>query len=305
MTFIANPTGAYFERSLGQMGNLRQSIETLQTKIATGQRIQRGSEDPVAASRLRMLARIEVQGETDGRNAQRVEQELAQASSEIDGVTALFQRVRELAVVAANDPVGEKGRAAIALEIEQMGEELFARANALSLTGEPLFGGTAPGPAFTRDAGGAVTYQGNGESGAVSVAPATEVERGVPGSQVFEFDLDGSPSSAFDVIAGLAAALKAGAVDPAAAAKDALKGIDTALDTVSRSQTVIGTRLAWIEAIQLDQQTRAVDVAEKRSQIGDTDVADTIVRLQQTMVALEATQAGFARVGQLSLFDRV
>ncbi len=305
MTFIGNSTPAYFERSLGQMGTLRDQIETVQTQIATGQRIERGSDDPIAASRLRQLTRREARGETEAQNAQRLGQDLAAASNEIDGVTALLQRVRELAVAGANDTVGERGREAIAVEIEQLGEELFARANAPSLTGAPLFSGTSGAPAYTRDAVGNVTYQGNAQSGAVPVAPATEIERGVPGPQVFEFDLGGTPSSSFAVIADLAAALRGGAADPAAAAQAALTGIDAAIETASRSQTVIGTRLAWVEAIQVDQQDRAVNLAEQRSDIGDTDIADAIVRLQQTMVALEATQAGFARVSSLTLFDDV
>jgi len=305
MSSISNSTGAFFERSLGQMTGLRKSVEKLQTQIATGERIARGSDDPIGASRLRALARIEAQGRTEAENAQALGQDLAAASKQIEGVVGLLQRVRELAVAAGSDTIGQDGREAIAVEMEQLGEELFARANSQSLTGSSLFSGTLSGAAYSRDALGNVTYQGNGQSGAVPVAPATEIERGLPGPQVFEFDLSGSPSSAFAVISGLAAALRGGVPDPAAAARDAIGGIDMALDTVNRSQTVIGTRLAWVESIQVDQQDRAVNGARQRSDIADTDIADTVVRLQQAMTALEATQASFARVSSLSLFNAI
>lgn len=303
MTIVSNATGAFFERSIGQMGVLRASIERLQTQISTGERIQRGSEDPVGASRLRALTRLERRGETEAENAARLGQDLTSAAQEIGAVVSIIQRARELAVAAANDPVGENGRAAIADELEQLSAELFARSNAQSITGAPLFAGTAGETAYIRDASGNPVYNGNNQNGTVPVAPGTEIERSVTGPQLFEFDLNGNPTSTFAVVAGLASAIRGGAADPAQAAQDALAGLDAAIDTANRSQTVIGTRLAWVETIQQDQQTRAIDVAEKRSDIGDTDLADTIVRLQQTLTALEASQASFTRVSSLTLFN--
>lgn len=303
MNPVSNSTGAFYERSLEQMGTLRESIERLQTEISTGVRIQRGSDDPVGAARLRALTRLERRGDTEQENAARLGQDLSEASNQIEGIVSILQRARELSVAAANDPAGESGRAAIAEELEQMAEELFARSNARSITGAPMFAGTAGDPAFVRDASGVVSYNGNNQNGTVPVAPGTEIERGVTGEQLFEFDDNGTPSSSFAVLSGLAAALRGGAADPAQASQDALSGIDAALDNANRSQTVIGTRLAWVEAIQQDQQDRAIDVAEKRSDIGDTDIADTIVRLQQTLTALEASQASFTRVSSLTLFN--
>jgi len=303
MTSVGNSTGAFYERSLSQMGALRVALETYQTQIATGERIMRGSDDPVGASRLRALTRLEVRGATEEENAARLAQDLTEGAEQIGGVVELLQRARELAVAAANDPTGENGRAAIADELEQMSDELFARSNSRSITGAPLFAGTAGSPAFIRDAGGNVSYNGNGQNGSVPVVPGTEIERGVTGEQLFEFDVAGTPTSTFAVISDLAAAMRSGTGDPAVAAQDAIAGIDAALDNASRSQTVIGTRLAWVEAIQQDQQSRAINVAEKRSDIGDTDIADTIVRLQQTLTALEASQASFTRVSSLTLFN--
>lgn len=303
MSFISNSTGAFFERSLTQMGGLRASLERLQSQIASGVRIERGSEDPIGASRLRALARLETRGATEAENAARLGQDLSETANEIAGVVSILQRARELAVSAANDPVGENGRAAIADEIEQMREELFARSNTRSITGAPLFAGTLGGPAFVEDAAGVVSYNGDNQVGAVPVAPGTEIERGLTGAQVFEFTVNGTPTSAFEVFSDLAAAMRGGAADPAQAARDAIEGVDAALDSANRGQTVIGTRLAWVEAIQQDQQTRAVSVAEKQSQIGDTDISETIVRLQQTLTALEASQASFTRVSSLTLFN--
>jgi flagellar hook-associated protein 3 FlgL len=303
MSFVSTSTGSFFNRSLAQMAELRGQIERNRTQIATGQRIERGSDDPAAAAQLRSIARRGALAEVESENAARVGQDLAAASTEVEAVTALLQRARELAVKAANTPTGADGRQAIAFELEQLTEELFSRANGTALTGEPLFAGLSSGAAFTRNALGNVTYAGTLASGAVPVAPGTVIERGLPGSEVFEFDLNGTPTSAFAVLGGLAAALSGGSPDPVAAANAALEGIDAALDTTNRAQTILGTRMAWVEQVQQQQTDRGVALAERRSRVGDTDIAEAIGRLQQSLTALEASQAAFARVSSLSLFD--
>ena len=303
MGSVTNSPGSFFNRSLAQMADLRGQIERTRSQIATGRRIERGSDDPAAAAQLRSVARREALAMVEGDNAARLGQDLAAGAEEVEAVTALLQRARELAVQAANTPTGADGRRAIAFELEQLTEELFTRANAVSLTGEPLFAGLSSGAAFSRDAAGNVTYAGTPESGAVPVAPGTSIERGLPGSEVFEFDLGGTPTSAFAVLGGLVAALQGGAPDPVAAANAAIEGIDAALDTTNRAVTILGTRIAWVEQVEVQQADRRVAIAERRSRVGDTDIAEAIARLQQTMTALEASQAAFARVSSLTLFN--
>jgi flagellar hook-associated protein 3 FlgL len=303
MGSVTNSPGSFFNRSLAQMADLRAGIERTRSQIATGRRIERGSDDPAAAAQLRSVARREALATVEGDNAARLGQDLAAGAEEVEAVTMLLQRARELALQAANAPTGADGRRAIALELEQLNEELFSRANAVSLSGEPLFAGLSSGAAFTRDAAGNVTYAGTPESGAVPVAPGTAIERGLPGSEVFEFDLGGTTSSAFAVLGGLVTALQGGAADPVAAANAAIEGIDAALDTTNRAVTILGTRMAWVDQVEAQQADRRVALAERRSRVGDTDIADAIARLQQTMTALEASQAAFARVSSLTLFN--
>ena len=300
MSFVNTATGTFYNRSLSQMSELRGNIERLQTQIATGKRLERGSDDPAAAAQLRQLARREILSTADASNAASVDQDLTSATTELAAVTNLLQRARELALGAASDTSGAAGREAIAFEIEQLGEELFARANAEGPGGEPLFAGLAAGPAFTRDGTGAVTYTGTTQSLSVPVGQGTEIERGLDGAQLFEFDVAGSPSNAFAVLRGLADALRGGTPDPSASASAA---IDAALTTVNRGQTILGARLAWVETVRQEQLDRSVAIAERRSEVGDTQIGDAIAKLQQSMTALEASQAAFTRVSSLTLFN--
>lgn len=301
MASLSTSFGGFFERSITRMNTLRGQIDRAQTQIATGQRIERGSQDPAAAAAQRVLDRRARLGEAAMGNASQLAQDLALADRELLSVSSLLQRARELAVAAANDPAGTSGRAAIAAELAQLSDELFARANGSTPTGEPLFAGLASGAAFARNPDGSVSYIGTPQVGSVPLGPGTSIERGLPGSQIFEFSVDGTPTNAFAVMATLTAAISGGAGDPAAAAREALSGLDSALDSVSRAQTIIGTRAVWVEMVQTEQRNRAVDLAERRSEVSDTPISEAIVRLQQTLTALEASQQAFARVSGLTL----
>lgn len=305
MSTVSTSTGAYYTRSLSQMNGLRDALEGLQTQIATGQRIERGSQDPASAARLRSLQRVQLLSDIQSDNADRLELDLNFAAEQAGGVADILIRAKELAIRGANDTVGDAARDAIAEELKQLNEELFDRANGETLSGEPLFAGTSAGPAFIRDAAGNVVYNGNNEVSSVPVAPGTEIERGVTGRQVFEFNLGGTTTNTFAVFADLVDAFRTGGTGVGAAALGQIEGLDKALETVTRNQAVLGTRVAWVEVVQDNQAERDIATAEQRSLAGDTDIADAVARLQQTLTALEASQASFARVSTLTLFNAI
>ena len=72
---------------------------------------------------------------------------------------------------------------------------------------------------------------------------------------------------------------------------------------MTTTQTVVGTRLAWIDLVS-ERRTEAGELrAEQQAEVGGADLAETMTRLQQTMTVLEASQASFARLSSLTLFD--
>ena len=100
MSSITNSAGSFFNRSLAQMAALRSGIERTRTQIATGTKIERGSQDPAVAAQLRSVARREALAQVEGDNAARLGQDLGAAANEVQAVTSLLQRARELAVQA-------------------------------------------------------------------------------------------------------------------------------------------------------------------------------------------------------------
>ena len=303
---FSNSNAAFFRRSLNDMRSLRANAERLQQSIGTGERLSRSSDDPVAAAQLRELSRAGRLAEVDTANAARTAEQLTLGADAITDIANELIRARELAIFAASGTASDAQRALVADELDQLRTSLLAAANARGNDGTALFGGETGGAAYAEDASGTVSYIGTSDPGELSIGAELTIRRGVTGPEFLNFtDGAGNQTDVFTFFANLALALRGGAADPAAAARDALGGLDNALDSTGRAQTILGARLAWIDSIQ----ARQVDLAESRAQessaIGDTDLTTAIAELQQTLTVLEASQAGFVRISSLTLFNAI
>lgn len=301
MTTIS--TSTFYERSTRAIADLRAQAGALQTAIGTGQRLSRSSDDPVAAAQLRRMARAEAFAAVDSAAAARAGADLTLADSALSDIAGQITRARELAVQAANGTLSAAQRAAIGSELQQIGAGLLSFANARDSAGHALFGGEAAGSAYVTDAAGNPVYAGTPGAGELSLGEGLSVKRGVTGPEFLNFTGPGGPTTLFAAIRGLADGLQGTAGDPAQAAREALGTLDAGLEAVTTAQTVVGSRLAWIDLVS-ERGTRMGELrADEQAEVGGADLAETVSRLQQTMTVLEASQASFARLSSLTLFD--
>lgn len=305
MTAITNSTLAFYRRASLQMGGLREAAESLQNQLATGQRISRSSEDPVAASRLRSLDRADVLGNIDASNARRASEDLQLTASALEAIGSDIIRARELALWAASDTLGDAERTTIGSELNLLRDRMMANANSLDSSGNALFGGESSGRAYEVGTGGVITYIGTGASGEIELGQGQTITRGLTGPEVLDFTTGGVPTDLFAHIAALSLALQGGSTDPATAARDSLAGLDDALSSLTRAQTVAGSRIAWIDVIQERQTDQSLTRAQQKADTGGVDFAGTVAELQQMLTVLEASQAGFTRLAGISLFDNI
>jgi len=295
---LALGTASFYARASAAIGSVRARAEDLQGSIATGERLTRSSDDPLAASRLRRLAQSETLAKVDSANANRASADLALADDALAGFADGLARTRELALQAGSGTLNDSQRAAIGSELGQIHANLVALANARDSAGHALFGGETTGDAYALDAGGNATYLGTASSGALDLGSGVTVSRSLTGPEFL-----GSGGGTLDLVAALAAALRTGSPDPRTAAQGALSSLDAATRKIGTAQAVVGGRLAAID-LTTERAVRTGELrAAEQSRLGDTDLATAIAELQQTMLVLEASQASFARLSNLSLFD--
>lgn len=299
MTTIS--TSAFYRRANRDIGALRARAEDLQAAIGRGQRLARSSDDPVAAARLRGLQRAGSIATVDRTNARRAMADLQLADAALGTIASHVTRARELAVQAANGTLTPAQRAGIGAEVAQLHGELLRLANSRDGAGHALFGGETAGQAYALDGSGNALYSGTATAGSLDLGDGQSVTRAITGPEFLSF----AGTDLLAVVKTLADGLAATAPDPAQAARDALGGLDAGLDAITTAQTVVGTRLNWIE-LNLDRATRMAELrAEDEAEAAGTDIAATITELQQVMTVLEASQASFVRLSSLSLFDQI
>jgi len=294
-------TGAFYSRATQQIGSLRAQANDLQQQIGSGQKLSASSDDPVAAARLRTLSRNERLSAIDQTTSDRAVHNLRLTDGALGSIAGVIGRAKELATQAANGAINPAQRAAIGEEIAGLSQSLLVILNSRTGAGAALFGGESAGAAYEMN-GGVITYTGTANTVPFDLGEGQQVTPGLTGPEVLSFQMNGAQTDLFAVLGALGAALQDGTIDQAAASRDALAGLDGALEKVTTAQTIVGARMGWVELMDQRRTTTGELMSEERDAIGGADLATTITRLQEVMTVLEASQASFVKLSGLSLF---
>lgn len=301
-TIFGTSTSAFFERSLMDLTALRKQAEETQAQMSTGERLLRSSDDPVAASRLRQLAQADVYDDIDTAATNRATVDLSLTDNALSQFSNFVTRLQELATQAASATLSQSQRAGIGEEVAQIRENLVALANTRDGNGNALFGGESASDAYTLDAAGNATYAGTGSAGVISLGGGQSVSRGVTGPEFLKFQSGGATVDLLAMTKALADDLTAG-TGGATTARSALAQLGDGLNAITTAQTVVGSRLNWID-LNTERRTSLSEMrTAEKTEVGAADLTETIARLQNTMLVLQASQASFSKLANLSLFS--
>lgn len=301
-TIFGTSTSAFFERSLMDLTALRKQAEETQAEMSTGERLQRSSDDPVAASRLRQLARADVFDDIDTAATNRATTDLTLTDNALSQFANFVTRLQELATQAASSTLSVSQRAGIGEEVAQIRNNLVALANTRDGNGNALFGGESASDAYALDASGNATYAGTAAAGTISLGGGQSVSRGVTGPEFLQFQSGGATVDLLALTKALADDLKAG-TGGATTAQNALTALGDGLNAITTAQTVVGSRLNWID-LNTERRTSLAEMrTTEKTEVGGADLTESIARLQNTMLVLQASQASFAKLANLSLFS--
>ena len=305
MSIFATSTSAFFERSTQSLSALRSQAEDLQNQISTNSTVSKSSDNPLAASQLRTLARSEALGTIDSDATNRATVDLNLTDTALNQFASYVTRAQELATQAASSLLPPAQRASIASELGQIHQGLLGLSNARDSAGHALFGGDSAGNAYQINAAtGLAEYIGSGSAGQLSLGDGQTVSRTLTGPEFLSFkDPAGGKTDLMTVIKTLSDALSGGAASTAATASTALGSLANGLDAITTAQTVVGSRLSWIDMSTARQQAMSEARTSQQQDIGAPELGSALARLQQLSTVLQASQASFSKLANLSLFD--
>jgi flagellar hook-associated protein 3 FlgL len=298
-------TSAFFDRATQDIGALRAQANSLQSQISSGQKLGTASQDPVAAARLRELTRAQTLSETDTSSANRANADLTLADTTLQSFADAVTQAQGLTTQAASAVLNTSQRASIGVQLAQIHSQLVNLANTRDSAGNALFGGQAAGQAYTLDAAGNASYAGTASATQVSLGEGQSVATGLTGPEFLNFNVAGAPTDLLTTIKTLSDALQSSSGNPQAAAQASLTALNNGLDSIANAQTVVGSRLAFVDLTNQHRQTVGDLRTTEQGELGGTDIASTVVQLQQTMLVLQASQDSFAKLASLNLFDKI
>ena len=180
-------TKLFNEQQIRQFSSLNADIQKLQDKISSGKNIVVASDDPVGSVELSGYKTVKQQIDQYIRNVNSSRTRLSLVDTNLQNLSTIMIRANELLIQASSDVLGRSDREAIALEIDEMKEELMSLANQQDSNGSFIFGGfkTKTEP-FQKDIDGKIKYMGDSGITSLSISETMIVETSVDGENLFQ-----------------------------------------------------------------------------------------------------------------------
>jgi flagellar hook-associated protein 3 FlgL len=286
----------YLTTSQG-LGSALERFQREQAKVSSGKAITRWSDDPAAATSAERYRAEEADWSTYQRSGTDAQAWLSSADGALQSMSSIMIRVKQLAVSASSGSQTATSRAAIADEVEQLRNELRDLGNSTHL-GRSLFGGFASS-ALATDSAGVVSYTGDGGSVQRQVSPTVTVAVNVDAKDVFGFGA-GAGQDVFSQLTDLANAARSGSTAALATAQGVLEARHA---DVLKGLSVIGAVTNRVEVAQASGSAALQDLAGRRSQLEDVDLADAVMKLSSAQAGYTAALGAASRANLPSLAD--
>ncbi|MDP1685075.1 flagellar hook-associated protein FlgL [Hydrogenophaga sp.] len=134
-------TANSYDNTVSLLARRQAELAQLQENLATGKRVLKPSDDPVAATLSETAQNRLSRTQSDLRSLETARTGLQQAESGLAESGELIQKVRDLLVSAGNATFGPSEREDIARQLEGLREQLIGVANLKDNSGRTLFGG--------------------------------------------------------------------------------------------------------------------------------------------------------------------
>jgi flagellin len=235
-------------------------------RLSTGLRVN-GAKDDAAGLAISTRMTAQIRGMNMAvRNSNDAVSLVQVAEGALDETTNALQRMRELAVQAANGTMSSSDRLSLELEVKQLRSEVQRISTTTKFNGKSLING-AQGAGITFQVGANTT-----ESLTVSVGSAGVAALGVNSSQV--------------------------TVSTAAQASTSLNQIDLALDSVSDIRANLGAYQNRFESLMANLTNIVENTSSARSRIMDADIAQETSNLTKSAIMQQASTAILAQANQ-------
>jgi flagellar hook-associated protein 3 FlgL len=281
-------------------------ITELTEQMASGQRIQAPSDDPVDNVRWSRLKREEAAIDQYRDNIAAVRQRMSKDEGYLSNMVGDMNPGRDLLVWASDGSNAPDDLNAMVTSLTALRDSLMYTANTIDQEGRYIFSGTATATApiaFNASAplGSRYGYAGNANDQTVVVGNGiTQIaNQNVKGLEKLLNQLDQTISTLS--VTGVSAN------DPAVRATVAanLNGFDDAMNLLSSKVAVLGGQQNILKTIDANHENVSLSNQMAITEISQVDVGAAAIELSGYSTALQATYKAYSKIGNLSLFSQL
>lgn len=299
-------TSMLYRTTLGDVSAARARLAVTQEQASSNLRVNRPSDDPVAAHAAMLLRDAIAATEQYDRNAGQAQARIRATEDALADTGEVLSRARELAVAGASDSLDAASRRSLASEVEGLFRRLTSSANA-SFEGAHLFAGyeadqppfTLSGPFVSGAPAPTAAFAGDPSEVQVEVGDGVRLPVTLDGRRVFLGDSTGGGSpdpdreNLFAVLGSLRDALQA---NDRAATAATLDRFDRGLTQVGVERARLGSTDAQLEAQRSTLAVRLDRLKARLSDTQDADVVEVYSTLARQEAALEASLQSASRL---------
>ena len=280
-------------------------------QMSTGKRVNRASDDPVAASQAVVLSQAQAQNSQYATARTFATQRVSIEESTLSQVTTAIQSAQEKIVYAGNGTLSDDDRSSLATDLQGIRDQLLNLANSTDGNGRYIFAGyktdTPPFDDTCKYVGGTLNVEQQVDSSRTMVIGHT-------GNLIFDNatsnakpDADTNIFTALDsAIASLKTPVEGDetAQDTARAAIDKTnRSLSNSLNNVLTVRAELGTQLNELDKLDSLGDDRALAQTQQMSNLVDVDWNSTISNYTMQQTALQAAYKAFTDMQGMSLFQ--
>lgn len=287
-------------------------------QMSTGKRVNRPSDDPIAASQAVVLSQAQSQNSQYALARTFATQKVSLEENILGQVTTAIQSAQDKIVYAGNGSLSDTDRASVATDLKGIRDQLMNLANSTDGNGRYVFAGYKTDKAPFDDTNG--DYNGGAVAISQQVDSARNMQISHTGTEVFDTftsnakaEPDGSDpdtTNLFKILDNAIAALNTPTdgdqtkMDALTASVDkANRGLSNSLDNVLTVRADLGTKLTELDKLDALGDDRALGQTQQMSDLVDVNWNSAISSYTMQQAALQASYKAFSDMQGMSLFQ--
>jgi flagellar hook-associated protein 3 FlgL len=180
-------TSQFYSQNVSTMNNQQSQLSQLYQQVSSGVALSTPADNPLNAAQAVQLSMTSATLTQYSANQSSALTSLQMEYQTLTSVNSVLNSIYQTVMSAGNGSLSDSDRSALATQMQGARNQLLNLANATDGSGNYVFSGfQANTPPFTNNAGGGVTYSGDGGQRVVQITANSTVAQSDDGASVFQ-----------------------------------------------------------------------------------------------------------------------